>query len=310
MWTDAIQGTMMVISLVLLVGYCLTQVGGFGNMFAQMAAVDPKLIHWNNGMLAFPAILYIINSWAGNTVGFLGQPQGIQKYMTLDSNKNIPKAAIYSILFNFIRQATPLVIGMCGRVIMPGLKDPELMIPLLISEIFPGIVGGLILASLFAAIMSTSDSLLLQASSEFSRNVLELGVLKGKNVSQKTISWLCRIFVVCLGLAAMAVALNSKSSVYSLSIFGWSGLASSSVAAIYLGFFWKKTTSWGILSAISTGIPVTMVWRYVFKPSTGIHEQWPGLIVPFIVCIIVSLLTQNSKPGSDMVDVAVAEQNV
>jgi Na+/proline symporter len=230
--------------------------------------------------------------------------------MTLDSNKNIPKAAIYSILFNFIRQATPLVIGMCGRVIMPGLKDPELMIPLLISEIFPGIVGGLILASLFAAIMSTSDSLLLQASSEFSRNVLELGVLKGKNVSQKTISWLCRIFVVCLGLAAMAVALNSKSSVYSLSIFGWSGLASSSVAAIYLGFFWKKTTSWGILSAISTGIPVTMVWRYVFKPSTGIHEQWPGLIVPFIVCIIVSLLTQNSKPGSDMVDVAVAEQNV
>jgi SSS family transporter len=310
MWTDAIQGIMMIVSLILLLGYCLIEVGGFGNMFAKMLSVDPALIHWNRGMLVVPAILYIINSWAGNTVGFLAQPQAIQKYMTMNSNKNIPQAAIYSILFNFIRQAVPVVIGMCGRVIMPGLKDPELLIPLLISTIFPGIVGGIVLASLFAAIMSTADSLLLQASGEFSRNVLQQGLLKGKNVSQRTIAWLCRIFVVCLGIAAVLVALNSTSSVYSLSVFGWSGLASSCVAAIYLGFFWKKTTSWGIFSAIVTGIPVTMVWRYVFKPSTDIHEQWPGLLVPFVACIVVSLLTQKCKAGSDMVPVSVSEDDV
>ena len=53
-----------------------------------------------------------------------------------------------------------VLLGMMGRVLFPG-AEPEMGLPLLIRNVLPIGVTGLVLAAYFSAIMSTADSCLL-----------------------------------------------------------------------------------------------------------------------------------------------------
>ena len=64
--------------------------------------------------------------------------------------------------------------------------------------------------------------------------------------------------------------------------------------ALYLGLYWKKCTSQGILAGVLTGIPATSIWFYFFKTQTGIHEGF-SVIIPILAILIVSFLTKNDS---------------
>ncbi len=59
-----------------------------------------------------------------------------------------------------------VLLGMAARVLYPAV-DPEMGLPMLIAEVLPAGVAGLVVAAYFSAIMSTADSCLLAASGNF-----------------------------------------------------------------------------------------------------------------------------------------------
>lgn len=147
------------------------------------------------------------------------------------------------------------------------------------------------LASIFAAIMSTTDSLLLQATSEISRNVIQLSLLK--NISQKASQWIIRISTLIIGGLGIYSAINGSKGVFSIIAFAFVGLTCAIAPAMFLGFYWKKTTSWGILSGIIVGITSTVVWKTYLTPITALSEGVPSFIITVFTVVIVSLVTQN-----------------
>lgn len=196
--------------------------------------------------------------------------------------------------FNFIRQLGPVFIGMCCRLIYPALADPEAGMPQFIVDFMPNIFGGILMAGIFAAIMSTTEALLLHSTSEISRNFLQQGIWKNKNVSEKTYGTICKGLTILIGIGGLMISLFGSDGVFTLIIFAFSGLLTSMGPSLYLGIFWKKCTSQGILAGVLTGIPATAIWYYFLKPAIGIHEAY-SVIVPLAAVVIVSLLTQN-KP--------------
>jgi Na+/proline symporter len=65
---------------------------------------------------------------------------------------------------------------------------------------------------------------------------------------------------------------------------------------LFLGLFWKKTTTTGILSGIIVGIALALIWTWVLPAPFGTGQ--PGsiaLIVNFVVVFAVSLVTRNSQ---------------
>ena len=68
----------------------------------------------------------------------------------------------------------PVMLGLIAKVTMPGLVDPETVIPeLAIAHLHPVAIA-IFVGALLAAIMSTADSALLATASIFSNNILPL----------------------------------------------------------------------------------------------------------------------------------------
>ena len=67
----------------------------------------------------------------------------------------------------------PAVFGMAMRAVEPGLANPELALPRLTTDVLPPWVGGLALAALFAAEISTADAVLFMLSTSLSRDLYQ-----------------------------------------------------------------------------------------------------------------------------------------
>lgn len=293
MWTNAIQGLIMIFCFFIVLVMALSKVGGFSGLFAGLSVAAPETIQWNNGRPTGAAVFFIVNYWLGSSLGFFAQPQAIQKFLTINSDKKIRSSCMISCLFNFIRQLGPVFIGMCCRLIYPNLADPETGMPQFIVDFLPNLLGGILMAGIFAAIMSTTEALLLHSTSEISRNFLQEGIWKNKKVSDKAYGKICKILTVLIGIGGLSISLFGSDGVFTLIIFAFSGLFTSMGPSLYFGLFWKKCTSQGILAGVLTGIPATAIWYYFLKPAIGIHEAF-SVIVPIAAVVIVSLATQNA----------------
>jgi sodium/proline symporter len=233
MWTDAIQGVMMVGTFFLLLITVLVQSGGFFEAFDASSKVAPNNVMWTNGKVGMKLLLPIL-TWFGVGWCFWGQPQAIQKFLTIKDEKSLPSAAIMSIGFNTIRQYVPIMMGLCGRVLFDNLKDPELLTPTILATYYPNIIGGLALASIFAAIMSTTDSLILQSTSEFTRNVMQLSLFP--KASDKTIGYAVKVMTLVVSFCGIYIAMFSSSSSFSMILFAFAGLSAAITGPLWLGF--------------------------------------------------------------------------
>ncbi|GHV53881.1 sodium:proline symporter [Deltaproteobacteria bacterium] len=292
MWTDAIQGVMMLVAFVLLLGTVLIESGGFFATIDALTSIAPHMISVTGGKTGMVLALSMI-TWISISFGFFGPPTGIQKFFLIKDEKSIPRAAVYSIGFNLVRQYIPLIIGLCGRVMFQNMADPEMLVPTIISTYFPSFLGGLLLASIFAAIMSTTDSLILQSTGEFTRSVLQLSL--APNLSDKTIVWITRFLTLVISCLGIYVALYGGFTNFTLTNFAFGGLSTSLAPALFLGFLYKKCTSWGILAGILSGIPSTAFWYYYMKASTGLHETIVGTTVAVLAVFIISNLTYGEN---------------
>jgi SSS family solute:Na+ symporter len=73
----------------------------------------------------------------------------------------------------------PALFGMAMRAVEPGLANPELALPRLTTDVLPPWVGGLALAALFAAEISTADAVLFMLATSLGRDLYQ-AVLRPK----------------------------------------------------------------------------------------------------------------------------------
>lgn len=296
-WAEAFQGMLMVIMCLVMPIAAIIHLGGFGSFLIKLHAIDPILVSWVGGKAGWPlfAALWL---WLGVGIGFLGQPQGLQKFIAIESTDKIPGAAVIAVIFNSIRQYFPLLLGLCCRILYPSLADPELCTPTFIHSFFSNFMGGLMLAAVFAAIMSTNSSLLLQGTAELSVNVLRKGIFKNKELSEIFYKIFSQICTLVFGGVALILAFMKVDSVFSLNQLAWAGLAASFGPGLILTIYWKKTTHQAILAGIIGGSVVTFIWYHGGHPLFGLHQGTASFFIATAIVVFVSLLTYKEPRKS------------
>ncbi|GHV35777.1 sodium:proline symporter [Synergistales bacterium] len=292
-WAEAFQGMLMVAMCLVMPIAALNHLGGVGEFFRKLHSIDPILVSWTGGKLGWPLFLALW-LWMGVALGFLGQPQGLQKFIAIESTEKIPGAALIAVVFNTIRQYFPLILGLCCRILFPTMQDAEMATPTFIYEFFPNFLGGLMLAAVFAAIMSTNSSLLLQGTAEISVNVLRKGFFKNIEKSEAFYKAFSRFCTVVFGLVAFGLAMMKVDSVFSLNQLAWAGLAASFGPGLILAIYWKKTTHQAILSGIVGGTVITFLWYNGGKPLLGIHWGTTAFLLTTCIVVLVSLATYRA----------------
>lgn len=294
--TDTLQGLFMVVALLGLPLVAFADAGGWGAVMSELAAYDPGFADPLN--LGFGAFLGL----AGIGLGSPGNPHILVRYMSIDDPEQLKWAAGVGTTWNVLMGAGAVLIGLVGRVFVPEVAmlpaaDTETLYPILAQQHLHPILFGVVVASIFAAIMSTADSQLLVAASTVVRDVYQRVLRKDDELDERHLVLLSRTVVALLVVAALVMGLVAQELVFWLVLFAWAGLGAALGPTSVLALYWKGTTRAGIFAGLATGTLTTIVWYLTPALKDALYELIPAFLLSLAATVLVSRWT---RPPDDV----------
>jgi solute:Na+ symporter, SSS family len=182
------------------------------------------------------------------------------------------------------------LIGMLAHMLMPGLTDAELATPMVIMELLPAGLAGLVIAAYIAAVMSTADSALIGPVAIFTNDIYRKRLRP--EASNRAMVRVARIATVVLGVLAIGIAWlvpNVLDLILYAYTFGAAGLFFPMLGLL----FWRGTTASGAFWSMLAGGGSAVAWAVAEEPY-GFAASYSGWVIGLPVLVIVSLLTAHS----------------
>lgn len=300
-WTDVLQGCIMMFVLWVFPIYLIIHLGGWGAFWAQVEAIDPILVSPTGGIKGYAGFAFAFGLFAGG-MGEPGQPQILQRFISAKNDKTIIASSIIAVFWVLTVQGGSSLIGLICRVMSPALSDPEYAFPVLIKQIMHPAIAGIVLAAIFSAILSTVDSLIMVVSQTVHLDLVD-GCMK-KNLSEKGVTWIGRITILLVGLGGTIIALSNMRMVFWFVLYSWAVMGAAFAPPIVLGLYWKRITAEGALSGILTGSIVTVLWYNIPILKATVYELVPAMIASIAMTILVSHLTVAPIDGERHISLA------
>ncbi len=293
---DTFQSILMIMTLVITPIIILIKIfSSHINLSQAFAAAPPGYTSLTGAATGFAAGVLIFNNLAW-FFGYLGgQPQLNARFMGMKDDKNVKLGRNIAVTWTVLAYTGAFIIGV-GALILFGPKavpDSEMILPHVLTHLFPGWLAAILLAGAVAAMISTAESMLLVAASSVSQDVYS-GIIKKGEVSDKKLLTISRIATLSIGILALILSLTTSKLIYTIVSYAWAGIGCSFAPAILLSFYWDKFNSKGVITSLVAGLLTTVIWIV-----SGLEKTITARAVTFFVAIglatIVSLLTQDSK---------------
>lgn len=299
-YTDLFQGVIMVAVSVVIFFMALHIGGGVQNISETLYDADP--------LMASPFGVYPMLSIACwiflFSFGAAGQPHFITKFLMIKNQKELKWGAFTAGFAYTLSTLLVIGIGLTARSLyvkgqFPELASPDEALTVFITEFTSPFIGGLVIAGLLAAIMSTGSSFVTLGASGLVRDIP-----RAFNIKVKNELFLNRIAVVGLLVVSTLFSFYMDTLVALLGVFGWGTFAAAVFPAVVLGLVWEKATKYGAISSIIIGLVLNFALEIGKK--YGVVVLPPGIIigaVAFAISIItfitISLITQKSTVKLD-----------
>ena len=276
-WTDAAQSVVMMLAMGILLFTAVSNLGGVGSAIMQMNGV-PGFMDWFPKDLVVPGfvggVIFAV-SWGFAGFSVVGQPHIMVRFMALNDSAKMNTARFWYYLWFTVFYLMATSVGMLSRIYLvdPGSFDAELALPTMAMQILPPALVGVIFAGIFAATISTADSLILSCSSALTHDLLPHKIENTKILKAGT---------AAITLAALLWALLNHQSVFSLVIMAWSGLASAFAPLLIVLALGGKPGTRASIIAIFTGLATAILWRYIGW-HYAVYEGMPGILAGLLV---------------------------
>lgn len=280
-WTDAAQSVVMIVAMSVMLVVATLSLGGIGGAVQQMSEVEGFLNLFPEDLI-FPGLaggVMFALGWMFAGFSVVGQPHVMVRFMALSKSGKMVQARVWYYFWFIAFYVMATGVGMLSRVYLgdPSAFDAELALPTMAMELLPPVFVGLVLAGIFAATMSTADSLVLNCSAAVTHDLLPHEI-------ENTL--ILKIATVIIVFIALLWALTSSESVFSLVIFAWSGLASAFAPLLMVLSLGYKPGHRLSIVAILVGLSVALGWRFAGWHN-AVYEGLPGIISGLIVLMSV-----------------------
>jgi sodium/proline symporter len=206
------------------------------------------------------------------------------RFMSLKNASDLQRTRIYYYSWYTAFYSLAMVVGLMSRLLLPEIadfdvtEDTELALPTLAANLLPAMMAGLVLAGLFAATISTADSLVLSCSAAISRDLLP------ERLHSYGITRLATLGTVLL---ALGIALLSDESVFMLVLYAWSGLGSAFAPLLILYAFGRRPSQPVAVAMVIAGPLTVFAWQFV-PPMVleTVYEILPGVLAGFLVYVV------------------------
>lgn len=281
-WTDAAQSTVMLAAMALLCVVATVSAGGPAAAVEQMGRIAGYLDLFPADLL-FPGALgmaLFVLGWMFAGFSVVGQPHVMVRFMALDDPGHLVRARIWYYGFFTLFYALATAVGMLSRLYLPELQglDPELALPTIALDLLPAFFVGMILAGIFAATMSTADSLVLSCSAAISHDLLPRRLEKPIEL---------KVVTAAVTALALGIALTDNTSVFHLVIMSWSTLASAFAPLLTIYCFGRRLNEAAAIGVMALGVSVAMAWRMLGWHEM-VYEGLPGILSGLVAAALLS----------------------
>ena len=285
--TDLFQAVIVYTGVFLALALFLPQVGGIGGL--RLSLPQDFLSFPVSSQFDWKAVLsLLILVGATYVVG----PDIYTRLFSARDERTAQRAA-YISAFSFVPLAFAVVLlGMGARVLYPQIS-PEQAFPQVISGVFSPWLGGLILAALVAALMSSADTCLLSQGVILTQDVIKQFA---PSLSERRTILITRLNVIILGLLALGLAMILKGVISSL-LFAYTIFTCGLVVPIIAGFYKEKlkVTPQGALAALIGGGLIGLMGK-IPGPDIPLKEDL-GLIGFAVSALLLFLVSYSVRKG-------------
>ena len=275
-WTDAAQVVVMFAAMAVLCAAGLRTLGGFEELLAALAVIDPDLVNMTRGGIG-AAALYVLG-WVFAGLAVFSMPHVAVRFMVVSR----PRAVVIAQGIFLVAVVTIIVLAtICAlltRIFIADLGDPELALPTMTAHMLPEVFVGVVLAGIFASSMSSADSMVLSCSAAVSQNLVS-GWAK-----QFAMAKLSTLLVI---LAVLGISVWGPGGVFDLVVFAVGGMGSAFGPLLLLRIFGLPISQPTAIIVMLSGLFTALVWRYGFGWNGVVFEAAPGVLVGFSAYVLI-----------------------
>ncbi len=241
--TDVVQGLVLMLGLLWLFAAVMSDSGG---VIVALSSVDATRVDLVPDDMP---LLTIMDRWAIPILGSVVAQELVSRVCASRSGAVARGATFTGAGLYLIMGLVPVILGLLGPQLVPGLLEPEQLLPRL-AERQLGSIGYVMFAgALVSAILSTVDSALLAAGAYLSQNLLFRLIPEQRAATKVAMSRAC---VITCGVIAYVLALRSD-DIRSLVVEA-SGFASAGVfVVVSFALFSQRNNAVAAGAALVTG---------------------------------------------------------
>ena len=302
-YTDLFQGIIMAIAGVLIFITALMAVDGGPAVATTLILNDDteSIGPWGTlGMLGCLSWFFMF------AMGNAGQPHLLTKGMMIRRVRDYRYIPLVTVIGYTLTALLWVGIGLVMRALViqgthPALATPDAAAPEFLQNYAHPLLAGIVIAGLFAAIMSTADGFLNIGAAAVVHDIPR--ALRGRPLRNE-LFW-ARTATVAIALAAALFALYSHYEnariVALLGVFGWGTFAAALVPTVAIGFNWKRATPLAANVAIVTSLVVNFgIEVFDITLPHRIHGGTLALLLSLTLFFGISLASKPPRLDPDI----------
>jgi len=306
-WASLFQGLIILVGIVAVAPFIIIKAGGMTHVNTVLASLDPNYVKVAFPQVYPPAKPYMVFTPAYLTslglllgLGLGSAPHIINNVLTVKKSeyyKWAPLAAfgLYVIVMYLIKMVgfSARVMAEEGHIFLPNVPNKtDYAFVEAIQYTMPEIVWPLFVVIVLAAVLSTTDRLMLTIGTSFSWNIFKNLIYP--KASDKTINWVSRISIIVITAGTMWAAMNPFQLLFWLIWTGIGVILSTFVAPLLFGLYWRRATKEGALAGMGGGLIAALFFAYYdkFHQSLPVHFSLFGFLVSILLVVGVSLVTK------------------
>lgn len=318
-WTDVFQGfliflTVIIICFIAVTKFKLPEVfnisiplmnGGFQELTTTKDAWTSIIPKWNldlpensaysiYNLFGIAILFYLIKTSIEGYAGTGGYM--IQRFFASRSDRDAGLLSLFwttLLAFRWPFVAAIAIMGIAygadsGQVI----EDPEKVLPIVINQLVPIGVKGLLVAGLMAAAMSTFDSVVNAGASYWVRDIYQTFIKK--DATEKQLVFQSRLSSIVIVVIGLFLTLNITSI---NDIWGWltMGIGAGLIIPLLIRWYWWRMNGYGFAIGTGAGMIAAIIQRLT---APNIEEYWSFIIISGL-SLVGTLLGTFLTPATD-----------
>ena len=294
-YMDVAIGSLVTVICIAATPMLFHRAGGWSGLHAALPATHFEVL----GNLTFARAMEFL---VPTLLLMLGNQVMYQKFFSAKSERDARVSVVGWIIGTVLLETLIVAIAVFGSALYQTgevARQPYEIIPYTARHGLPALMGALLLAAVFAKVISTASNYLFSPATNLIQDVFVRYM--APDASNKRILIVSRLAVVLLGCWALYQAVYAQSILEKM-LWAYTIYSAALTPVVLAAFYSRRVTAWGAVAAIAAGTVVTLAWdvpgvRPLLPPILAQRDAiFPALCAAVLAMVVVSWLTPAPTP--------------